>query len=107
MQLILSNYNEKHPESSLGVLNSYLIPEYGHKHLYTMSKRDIDGLHKDKFHRLAPSSFTVSINRNEESQASFFCHTENELKTCCLDICSVRLCSHNVGTCSSSRYIHG
>jgi hypothetical protein len=61
MQFILINYNEKHSESNLGVLNSYLIPEYGHKHLYTMNKRDIDGLHKDKFHRLAPSSFTVSF----------------------------------------------
>jgi hypothetical protein len=26
-----------------------------------MIKKDIDGLHKDKFHRLAPSSFTVSL----------------------------------------------
>lgn len=60
MQFILSNYNEKHPESNLGVLSSCLIPEFGHKHLYTMMKKDLDGLHKDKFHRVAPSSFTVS-----------------------------------------------
>jgi hypothetical protein len=26
-----------------------------------MNKKDIDGLHKDKFHRLAPSSFTISV----------------------------------------------
>jgi hypothetical protein len=26
-----------------------------------MIKKDIDGLHKDKFHRLAPSSFAVSL----------------------------------------------
>lgn len=64
MQSILSNYNENHPDSHLGVLNSYLIPEYGHKHLYTLHKRNIDGLHKDKLHRLAPTTFTVnSIHR--------------------------------------------
>jgi hypothetical protein len=61
MQSILSNYNEKHPESNLGILNSCLIPEYGHKYIYTLNKKDIDGLHKDKFHRLVPSSFTVSL----------------------------------------------
>jgi len=61
MQTILSNNIGKQPESNLGTLNSYLIPECGHKHLYTMIKNDIDGLHKDKFHRLAPSSFTVSL----------------------------------------------
>lgn len=61
MQFILSNYNEKHPESNLGILNSCLIPEFGHKHLYTMTKKDIDGLHKDKFHRLVPASFAVSV----------------------------------------------
>jgi hypothetical protein len=61
MQFILSNYTEKHTESNLGVLTSCLIPEYGHKYLYTMNKKDIDGLHKDKFHRLAPSSFTVKF----------------------------------------------
>jgi hypothetical protein len=61
MQFILSNYTEKHPESNLGVLTSYLIPEYGLKHIYTMIKKDIDGLHKDKLHRLVPPSFTVSF----------------------------------------------
>jgi len=61
MQLILTTYQEKYPESNLGVLSACLIPEYGHKHLYTMLKKDIDGLHKDKLHRLAPSSFTVSL----------------------------------------------
>jgi hypothetical protein len=61
MQFILSNYTEKHPESNLGVLSSCLIPEYGHKYLYTMYKKDIDRLHKDKFHRLVPSSFTVKF----------------------------------------------
>lgn len=61
MQLILNDYNEKYPESHLGVLKSYLIAEYGHKHLYTLRKRDIDGLHKDKLHRLAPATFTVNI----------------------------------------------
>jgi len=61
MQFILSNCNEKHSESTLGVLNSCLIPEFGHKYLYTMNKNDLDGLHKDKFHRLAPLSFTISV----------------------------------------------
>ncbi|CAF1299673.1 unnamed protein product [Adineta steineri] len=61
MQNILSVYTEKYPESNLGVLSACLIPEYGHKHLYTMIKKDIDGFHKDKLHRLAPSSFTVSV----------------------------------------------
>ncbi|CAF3732364.1 unnamed protein product [Rotaria sp. Silwood1] len=61
MQTILSNVSEKQSESKLGTLSSCLIPECGHKHLYTMTKTDIDGLHKDKFHRLAPSSFTVSV----------------------------------------------
>ncbi|CAF2729481.1 unnamed protein product [Rotaria sp. Silwood2] len=61
MQTILSNVGEKRPESKLGTLSSCLIPECGHKHLYTMTKTDIDGLHKDKFHRLVPSSFTVSV----------------------------------------------
>lgn len=59
MQTILSN--EKSLDSKLGTLSSCLIPECGHKHLYTMTKTDIDGLHKDKFHRLAPSSLTVSL----------------------------------------------
>jgi hypothetical protein len=62
MQFILSNYNEKYPESNLGILNSCLIPEYGHKYIYTMTKKDIDGLHKDKLHRLTPSSFTVKFH---------------------------------------------
>jgi hypothetical protein len=61
MQAILSDNIEKQCESNLGTLSSCLISECGHKHLYTMVKRDIDGLHKDKFHRLAPSSFTVSL----------------------------------------------
>ncbi|CAF1114506.1 unnamed protein product [Adineta steineri] len=61
VRTILSNNIEKQPESNLGILKSCLIPECGHKHLYTMIKKDIDGLHKDKFHRLAPSSFTVSV----------------------------------------------
>jgi hypothetical protein len=61
MQTILSDDIEKASESNLGTLSSCLIPECGHKHLYTMIKKDIDGLHKDKFHRLAPSSFTVSL----------------------------------------------
>lgn len=60
MQTILSDDIEKSGESNLGTLSSYLIPECGHKHLYTMIKKDIDGLHKDKLHRFAPSSFTVS-----------------------------------------------
>jgi len=60
MQSILSDDIEKPCESNLGT-SSCLIPECGHKHLYTMVKKDIDGLHKDKFHRLAPSSFTVSF----------------------------------------------
>lgn len=60
MQEILIDVNEKSPESKLGTLRSCLISECGLKHLYTMTKADIDGLHKDKFHRLAPSSFTVS-----------------------------------------------
>lgn len=59
MQFILSTYTEKHPESNLGVLSSCLIPEYGHKFLYTMNKKDVDGLHKDKLHRLTPLTFTV------------------------------------------------
>jgi hypothetical protein len=63
MQFILSTYNEEHPDSNLGRLSSCLIPESGHKHLYTMTKKDMDGLHKDKFHRSAPSSFTVSLQR--------------------------------------------
>ncbi|CAF4224777.1 unnamed protein product, partial [Rotaria sp. Silwood2] len=58
MQFLLSSYNEKHSESNLGVLSSCLIPEFGHKHLYTMTKKDIDGLHKDRIHRLVPASFT-------------------------------------------------
>ena len=61
MQNVLSAYTEKHSESNLGVLSACLIPEYGHKHLYTLIKKDIDGLHKDKLHRLTPSSFTVSF----------------------------------------------
>lgn len=61
MQLLLSNYQEKYPESNLGILNSCLISEYGHKSIYTMTKQDLDGLHKDKLHRLAPSSFTISV----------------------------------------------
>ncbi|CAF1024382.1 unnamed protein product [Rotaria sordida] len=61
MQTILSNVSEKQSESKLGTLGSCLIPECGHKHLYTMTKTDIDGLHKDKLHRLAPSSFTISV----------------------------------------------
>jgi hypothetical protein len=61
MQTILSDDLKKQSESNLGILNSCLIPECGHKHLYTMIKKDIDGLHKDKLHRLAPSSFTVSL----------------------------------------------
>lgn len=60
MQTILSNNIDKQPESNLGVLKSYLIPGCGLKHVYTMIKKDIDGLHKDKLNRLAPSSFTVS-----------------------------------------------
>lgn len=65
MQTVLCNVNEKQPDSKLGTLSSCLIPECGHKHLYTMTKADIDGLHKDKFHRLAPSSFTVSSIRTD------------------------------------------
>ncbi|CAF1136540.1 unnamed protein product [Adineta ricciae] len=61
MQNVLSVYTEKHSESNLGVLSACLIPEYGHKHLYTLIKKDIDGLHKDKLHRLTPPSFTVSV----------------------------------------------
>ena len=63
MQFILSNYNEKYPESNLSIINSCLIPEYGHKYIYTMNKKDIDGLHKDKLHRLTPSSFTVKFRK--------------------------------------------
>mgnify|MGYP006892785000 CR=1 FL=1 len=59
MQAILIDNIEKQSESNLGTLSSCLIAECGHKHLYTMIKKDLDGLHKDKFHRLAPSSFTV------------------------------------------------
>ncbi|CAF2197638.1 unnamed protein product [Rotaria magnacalcarata] len=61
MQAILSDVNERQAESKLGTLSSCLISECGHKHLYTMTKTDIDGLHKDKLHRLSPSSFTVSV----------------------------------------------
>lgn len=61
MQRILSDDHDTYLNSNLGVLSSCLIPECGHKHLYTMTKKDIDGLHKDKFHRLAPPSFTVSL----------------------------------------------
>lgn len=63
MQTILSDDKEKASDSNLGILSSCLIPEWGHKHLYTMIKKDIDGLHKDKLHRLAPSSFTVRTRR--------------------------------------------
>ena len=62
MQKILSDNIEKQPESKLGTVSSCLIPEYGHKYLYTMIKTDIDRLHKDKLHRLAPSSLTVSLS---------------------------------------------
>ena len=60
MQNILSGDMEKSSESNLGILSSGLILECGHKHLYTVIKKDIDGLHKDKLHRLTPASFTVS-----------------------------------------------
>jgi hypothetical protein len=68
MQTILSADIERAAESNLGTLSSCLIPECGHKHLYTMVKKDIDGLHKDKFHRLAPSSFTVSLLFKEKNK---------------------------------------
>lgn len=71
MQALLSNYQEKYPESNLGILNSCLIPEYGHKSIYTMTKQDLDGLHKDKIHRLAPSSFTVR-EEEKEKRKNFF-----------------------------------
>jgi len=61
MQNILSGDMEKSSESNLGILSSGLILECGHKHLYTVIKKDIDGLHKDKLHRLTPASFTISV----------------------------------------------
>ncbi|CAF1145574.1 unnamed protein product [Adineta ricciae] len=61
LRTILSDNSDKQPESNLGILKSCLIPNYGHTHLYTMIKKDIDGLHKDKLHRLAPPSFSVSV----------------------------------------------
>ena len=68
MQTILNDNIERQCESNLGTLSSCLIPECGHKHIYTLVKRDIDGLHKDKFHRLAPSSFTVSSLKQSSIQ---------------------------------------
>lgn len=59
LRTILSDSHDKQLESNLGLLKSCLIPNYGHTHLYTMIKKDIDGLHKDKLHRLAPPSFSV------------------------------------------------
>ena len=75
MQNILSGDMEKSSASNLGILSSCLIPECGHKHLYTVIKKDIDGLHKDKLHRLTPASFTVSatkLGRPVETSSSPF-----------------------------------
>jgi len=66
-------------ESNLGTLSSCLIAECGHKHLYTMVKRDIDGLHKDKFHRLSPSSFTISVLFDYIPTSSSLSPTINQL----------------------------
>jgi len=57
---LLDNDQKLDQESNLGKLDSYLIPKYGLKSIYTMTKKDLDGLHKDHLDRLAPSSFTVN-----------------------------------------------
>ncbi|UJR31468.1 hypothetical protein I4U23_018957 [Adineta vaga] len=61
LRTILSDNIGKQPDSNLGLLKSCLIPSYGHTHLYTVIKKDIDGLHKDKLNRLTPPSFAVSV----------------------------------------------
>ncbi|CAF0790542.1 unnamed protein product [Didymodactylos carnosus] len=60
MQKILTATDKK-PESNLGTLTSCLINDAGHKHVYTLIKKDIDRLHKDKYRRETPDTFSISV----------------------------------------------